>query len=117
MYKRQILSIISLSIKQTEYANALSLIISLNSNLFFSDSFLESLIPEFINNSLSLGNITEATTTGPAKHPLPASSIPTSTTALGDLPLPNDYKISIRDQLSVILSGSKEAILILDLNP
>ncbi len=42
------------------------------------------------------------------------STIPTSTSAVGDLPLPNDYKISIRDQFSVILSGSKEAIF--DLN-
>jgi polysaccharide biosynthesis/export protein len=42
------------------------------------------------------------------------STIPTSTSAVGDLPLPNDYKISIRDQFTVILSGSKEAIF--DLN-
>ena len=42
------------------------------------------------------------------------STMPTSTTAVGDLPLPNDYKISIRDQFTVILSGSKEAIF--DLN-
>lgn len=38
------------------------------------------------------------------------SSTPTSLTAVGDLPLPNDYKISLRDQFTVILSGSKEAI-------
>ena len=38
------------------------------------------------------------------------SSIPTSLTAVGDLPLPNDYKISLRDQFTVILSGSKDAI-------
>ena len=42
------------------------------------------------------------------------SSIPTSTSAVGDLPLPNDYKISIRDQFTVILSGSRESIF--DLN-
>ncbi len=42
------------------------------------------------------------------------ATIPTNTSALGDLPLPNDYKISIRDQFTVILSGSKE--LIFDLN-
>ena len=35
------------------------------------------------------------------------SSMPTSLTAVGDLPLPNDYKISLRDQFKVILSGSK----------
>ena len=38
------------------------------------------------------------------------SSMPTSLAAVGDLPLPNDYKISLRDQFSVILSGSKNSI-------
>ena len=38
------------------------------------------------------------------------SSTPTSLTAVGDLPLPNDYKISLRDQFTVILSGSKDTI-------
>ena len=42
------------------------------------------------------------------------SSMPTSLTAVGDLPLPNDYKISLRDQLRIILSGSKDSIF--DLN-
>ena len=42
------------------------------------------------------------------------STMPTSTTAIADLPLPNDYKISLRDQLTVILSGSKNAVF--DLN-
>ena len=42
------------------------------------------------------------------------STMPTSTSAVGDLPLPNDYIISIRDQFTVILSGSKEGIF--DLN-
>ena len=37
-------------------------------------------------------------------------SMPTSLSAVGDLPLPNDYKISLRDQFTVILSGSKDAI-------
>ena len=37
-------------------------------------------------------------------------SMPTSLTAIGDLPLPNDYKISLRDQFRVILSGSKDAV-------
>ena len=32
-------------------------------------------------------------------------TIPTTISALGDLPLPNDYKISLNDQFSVILSG------------
>ena len=39
------------------------------------------------------------------------SSSPTSITATGDLPLPNDYEISLGDQLSIILSGSKKGIL------
>ena len=38
------------------------------------------------------------------------SSMPTSLTAVGDLPLPNDYKISLRDQFTIILSGSKDVI-------
>ncbi len=42
------------------------------------------------------------------------SSTPTSITAVGDLPLPNDYIISLRDQFRIILSGSKDAIF--DLN-
>ncbi len=37
------------------------------------------------------------------------SKMPTSLTAVGDLPLPNDYKISLKDQLRVILSGSKDS--------
>ncbi len=44
------------------------------------------------------------------------SSIPTSVTAVGDLPLPSDYKISLNDQFTVILSGSKEAIFDLNVN-
>ena len=38
------------------------------------------------------------------------SSMPTSLTAIGDLPLPNEYKISLRDQFTVILSGAKDSI-------
>jgi len=38
------------------------------------------------------------------------SSMPTSLLAVGDLPLPNDYKISLRDQFRVILTGSRDAI-------
>ena len=37
-------------------------------------------------------------------------SMPTSLSAVGDLPLPNNYKISLRDQFTVILTGSKDAI-------
>ncbi len=42
------------------------------------------------------------------------STISTSISGRGDLPLPNDYKISLRDELTLILSGSKDAIY--DLN-
>ena len=38
------------------------------------------------------------------------SSTPTSLTAVGDLPLPNDYKISLRDSFTIILSGAKDEI-------
>jgi len=44
------------------------------------------------------------------------SSMPTSTLAIGDLPLPNDYKISLRDQFRVILTGSRDAIFNLNVN-
>ena len=43
-------------------------------------------------------------------------SMPTSLSAVGDLPLPNDYKISLRDQFIVILSGTKDSIFNLDVN-
>lgn len=42
------------------------------------------------------------------------SSAPTSIAAVGDLPLPNEYKISLKDQFTVILSGSIEKIFDLD---
>lgn len=38
------------------------------------------------------------------------STSPTSIVATGDLPLPNDYKISLGDVIGVVLSGSKERI-------
>lgn len=38
------------------------------------------------------------------------STSPTSIIATGDLPLPNEYKISLGDVISVVLSGSKERI-------
>ena len=38
------------------------------------------------------------------------TSMPTSLSAVGDLPLPNDYKISLKDQFTIILSGSKNAV-------
>lgn len=44
------------------------------------------------------------------------TSVPTSISAVGDLPLPNDYKLSLNDQLSIILSGSKQQIFDLNVN-
>lgn len=44
------------------------------------------------------------------------STVPTTITAVGDLPLPNDYKISLNDQFTIILSGSKEEIFDLNVN-
>ena len=37
--------------------------------------------------------------------------LPTSISATGDLPLPNDYKISLKDQFTISLSGSKDYII------
>ena len=44
------------------------------------------------------------------------SKMPTSLSAAGDLPLPNDYKISLRDQFRIILSGSRDQIFNLSVN-
>jgi protein involved in polysaccharide export with SLBB domain len=44
------------------------------------------------------------------------TSTPTTIAAVGDLPLPNEYKISLNDQLTIILSGSKESIFDLNVN-
>ncbi len=44
------------------------------------------------------------------------STMPTSLSAVGDLPLPADYRISLRDQLRVILSGSRDQIFNLNVN-
>ncbi len=44
------------------------------------------------------------------------STMPTSLSALGDLPLPNDYKISLKDQFRIILSGSRDQIFNLNVN-
>jgi len=44
------------------------------------------------------------------------SSTPTTISAVGDLPLPNEYKISLNDQFTVILSGSKVDIFDLNVN-
>ena len=37
------------------------------------------------------------------------SSAPTSTIATGDLPFPNEYKISLKDQLTIFLSGARNS--------
>ena len=39
------------------------------------------------------------------------NTIPTSITAVGDLPLPNDYKISLSDELTVVFSGTEQGII------
>ncbi len=44
------------------------------------------------------------------------STMPTSLSATGDLPLPNDYRISLRDQLRIILSGSRDQVFSLNVN-
>ena len=44
------------------------------------------------------------------------SSIPTNISAVGDLPLPNDYKISLKDQFTIILSGSRKEIFDVEVN-
>tara|TARA_Y100000746_G_C15467691_1_gene434863 strand:+ start:1601 stop:3940 length:2340 start_codon:yes stop_codon:yes gene_type:complete len=44
------------------------------------------------------------------------SKMPTSLSAVGDLPFPNDYKISLRDQFEVILTGSKDQRFDLEVN-
>ncbi len=44
------------------------------------------------------------------------SKMPTSLSAAGDLPLPNDYKISLRDEFRIILSGSRDQIFNLSVN-
>ena len=44
------------------------------------------------------------------------SAMPTSLSAVGDLPLPNDYKISLKDQFKIILSGSRDQIFNLNVN-
>ena len=44
------------------------------------------------------------------------SALPTSLSAVGDLPLPNDYKISLKDQFRIILSGSRDRIFNLSVN-
>jgi len=44
------------------------------------------------------------------------STTPTTISAVGDLPLPNEYRISLNDQFTIILSGSKEAIFDLNVN-
>lgn len=42
------------------------------------------------------------------------STVPTSVAAVGDLPLPNEYRVSLKDKLTVILSGTKQSIFDLD---
>lgn len=44
------------------------------------------------------------------------STVPTTISAVGDLPLPNDYRISLNDQFTVIMSGSVDNIFDVSVN-
>ena len=44
------------------------------------------------------------------------SKIPTTITPTQDLPVPGDYKVSLGDKLSILLSGSKDARYTLSVN-
>ena len=59
----------------TEKDTASLIIIGRKANLFFSESNFESVSKSFEKFSVS---ITAAAVTGPAIHPLPASSVPAS---------------------------------------
>ena len=72
-FKMFILSICSGGTMATANAKALFSIAIRNSSLLFLVSSLESLRP-----TIGCFNITAAATTGPARHPLPASSHPAS---------------------------------------
>lgn len=77
---------------------------------------IQALEPPIVDESLtSKESISDANQTIGKKYGYDFfSSMPTSLTAVADLPLPNDYRISLRDQFTVILSGSKDSIF--DLN-
>lgn len=77
---------------------------------------IQTLEPPIVDESLtSKESISDANQTIGKKYGYDFfSSMPTSLTAVADLPLPNDYRISLRDQFTVILSGSKDSIF--DLN-
>jgi len=42
------------------------------------------------------------------------TSVPSTVLAVGDLPLPSDYKIALKDNFTIILSGSKDSIFDVD---
>jgi protein involved in polysaccharide export with SLBB domain len=72
-------------------------------------------IPEIEESLVAVENIDDESASNKFGYDF-FSSMPTSLSAIGDLPLPTDYKISLRDQLRVILSGSRDQIFNLNVN-
>lgn len=72
-------------------------------------------IPDIKESLINVDNIDDQTTSNKFGYDF-FSTMPTSLSAVGDLPLPADYRISLRDQLRVILSGSKDQIFNLNVN-
>ena len=72
-------------------------------------------IPDIEESLINVENIDDQTTSSKFGYDF-FSTMPTSLSAVGDLPLPADYRISLRDQLRVILSGSKDQIFNLNVN-
>ena len=74
-------------------------------------------LPEIVESLVSVDREESAEITNLVKFGYDFfSSMPTSLSAVGDLPLPNDYKISLRDQFRVILSGAKDQTFNLSVN-
>ena len=72
-------------------------------------------VPDIKESLINVDNIDDQTTSNKFGYDF-FSTMPTSLSAVGDLPLPADYRISLRDQLRVILSGSKDQIFNLNVN-
>ena len=71
--------------------------------------------PEVTESTKKISNNIDSNKTKGSKYGYSFfSTVPTSIAAVGDLPIPNNYRISLQDQFTVILSGSKEAIFDLD---
>ena len=90
-----------------------------NSNLQnIENTFLQNKLtePEDVSpsNDESLKDMAESESTQDTKEEKFGYSFfdkePSSLVAVGDLPFPNDYSISLKDQFTIILSGSREEI-------